>query len=180
VRDQRVADGLPALLDTAARLDADRCELSGSAGSAPRLSAPAPNEFRYAKVWIESARKSPVGAGEVESGLRDIKKSRRPKATAFVPCGRRPRSVAGVDFRFSTARRQAGDLVDVGAIDADVLQLTIRIARELVQDIPVTTTLFQESRDERELHIGSPSYFCPAIPRERRNDGLGFPGVPSP
>jgi hypothetical protein len=42
----------------------------------------------------------------------------------------------------------AGDVLNVGAVDADILQFAVGIGRQFVQNIPVTTTLFQESRDE--------------------------------
>jgi hypothetical protein len=57
----------------------------------------------------------------------------------------RPTANADLDL---TARRLASDLVNIGPIDADILQLAIRIGREFVQYIPVTPTLFQESRNE--------------------------------
>ena len=37
-------------------------------------------------------------------------------------------------------RGQAGDLVDIGAIDADVLQFVIRIVGQLLDDAPVRPT----------------------------------------
>jgi hypothetical protein len=65
----------------------------------------------------------------------------------FLFC-RGPRSAAGVNCDRSTARRLAGDVLEVGAVDADVLQFAIGVARKLVQDVPVSTALFQKARDE--------------------------------
>jgi hypothetical protein len=51
-----------------------------------------------------------------------------------------------------TARGLAGDMSDVGAIDTDVLQFSVCVSREFVQNFPVTATLFQVTGNESEFH----------------------------
>ena len=49
---------------------------------------------------------------------------------------------------YSASRGLAGDVVNVRAVDADVLQFAVRIGRQFVQDVPVATTLFQKAGDD--------------------------------
>src|SRR5271163_4973540 len=51
-------------------------------------------------------------------------------------------------------RSQARDLVNVGAVDADVMQLAIGISRKLLQDVPIYATCAQETRKRELLHGG--------------------------
>jgi hypothetical protein len=51
-------------------------------------------------------------------------------------------------------RSQVGDFVNVGAIDADVVQLAVRIGRKLLQHAPKDTTCAQEARKREHLHGG--------------------------
>src|SRR5271157_4528561 len=55
---------------------------------------------------------------------------------------------------FLLPRSQAGDFVNVGAIDADVVQLAIRIVRQFLQHAPIHAAGAQESRKREHLHGG--------------------------
>src|SRR5579883_3266292 len=53
----------------------------------------------------------------------------------------------------SAAGGLAGDVGNVGTIDADILQFPVGIGRQFVQNFPVTATLFQVAGNEGELHF---------------------------
>ena len=48
-------------------------------------------------------------------------------------------------------RREAGDLVNVGAIDADIVQLTIGVGGQFLDDAPVGPTRAQEAHRENSI-----------------------------
>ena len=64
-------------------------------------------------------------------------------------------------------RRQAGDFVNVGAIDADIVQLAVAIGRELLQHAPINAAGAQESRDGERSHRRKPR----VSPIRRSTDG---------
>lgn len=54
-------------------------------------------------------------------------------------------------------RRETGDFANIGAIDADVVQLAIRIAGKLLEYVPVGPAYLQEAREQEHFHDG---LFC--------------------
>src|ERR1700722_4556411 len=74
-------------------------------------------------------------------------------------------------------RSQASDLVNVGTIDADVVQLAVGISRKLLQDIPIYAACAQKACKRELLHGG---LLCSTalLTRPRPNEPEEF--VPSP
>ena len=56
-----------------------------------------------------------------------------------------PSAGAAIEVLVLLLRSQARDLVNVGAVDADVVQLAIGISRKLLQDVPIYATCAQEA-----------------------------------
>jgi hypothetical protein len=50
------------------------------------------------------------------------------------------------------ARRFPGDVFDVGAIDAEIMQLAVRIGRKFLNHRPVHTPLAEKSPNEGKVH----------------------------
>jgi hypothetical protein len=103
-------------------------------------------------IWVRLAGAVPVRSfrdGETppsrEASMRAVRKPNFPASAATAPHGGRP--ICG-----STARGLAGDMSNVSAIDTDILQFSICIGREFVQNLPVTAALFQVTGNESELH----------------------------
>jgi hypothetical protein len=60
---------------------------------------------------------------------------------------------AGVSISASSACGLARDMSDIGPVDAYILQFAVRIAGQFVENVPVTTALFQEFANEGEFHL---------------------------
>jgi hypothetical protein len=63
-----------------------------------------------------------------------------------------PLGVAFLSLPFPS--REAGDLMNIRAVDADVVKLAVRIPGQLLQDAPVGPTGAQEARKREHLHSG--------------------------
>ena len=68
-------------------------------------------------------------------------------------------------------RSQARDLVDVGAVDADVVQLAIGISRKLLQNVPIDAACAQTGAAWREAELVDLAPFWP--PQFKSNSPRG-------
>jgi hypothetical protein len=72
-------------------------------------------------------------------------------------------------------RRETGDFVDVGPIDADVAEFTVGIARKFLDRIPVDAARAQESREKQQDHGGLLTFDRPPYEIPNRTEIVGAP-----
>ena len=105
--------------------------------------------------YIEKAHADAEAGFEIEI-IGERRPAVRLAAPAYDPAGAAMRSLTGRSVRAvaraSSYGRLVGDLLDVGAVDAEIVQFAIRIGGEFAHDAPIDLPRAEKSRDERKVH----------------------------